>query len=35
MSFLINSTFDVYLEGPMGAFPFWSWVGILYLNDVD
>jgi hypothetical protein len=33
LAFLINSTFDVYLEGPMGAFPFWTWLGILYLND--
>lgn len=33
MAFLINASFDVYLEGPMGAFPFWTWLGILYLND--
>lgn len=33
LSFLINASFDVYLEGPMGAMPFWSWLGILYLND--
>lgn len=35
MSFLINASFDVYLEGPMGAFPFWTWLGILYLNDTQ
>ena len=33
LAFLINATFDVYLEGPMGAFPFWTWLGILYLID--
>lgn len=31
--FIINASFDVYLEGPMGAFPFWTWVGILYCSD--
>ena len=35
MAFLINASFDVYLEGPMGAFPFWTWLGILYLNDTQ
>lgn len=30
--FLLNSSFDVFLEGPMGAFPFWTWVGLLYVN---
>lgn len=33
LSFLLNASFDVYLEGPMGAFPFWTWTGILYLSD--
>ena len=33
LAFLINASFDVYLEGPMGAFPFWTWLGILYLSD--
>ncbi len=33
LSFLLNASFDVYLEGPMGAFPFWTWAGILYLSD--
>jgi len=27
-AFLFNATFDVFLEGPMGAFPFWIFVGI-------
>lgn len=34
-AFLINATFDVYLEGPMGAFPFWMWVGVLYGATYD
>ena len=25
---LINASFDVALEGPMSAFPFWIWVGL-------
>lgn len=33
LAFIINASFDVYLEGPMGALPFWSWLGILYVND--
>jgi len=33
IAFLINSTFDVYLEGPMGAFPFWTFVGLLFIED--
>jgi O-antigen ligase len=28
LAFLINASFDVFLEGPMGAFPFWVFVGI-------
>ena len=35
MAFLVNASFDVYLEGPMGAFPFWTWLGILYVNDSE
>ena len=35
LAFIINASFDVYLEGPMGAFPFWTWLGILYLNDTE
>ncbi|MDE3236510.1 MAG: O-antigen ligase family protein [Bacteroidota bacterium] len=26
--FIFNASFDVYLEGPMGAFPFWTFVGL-------
>jgi hypothetical protein len=33
-AFLLNAGFDVFLEGPMGAFPFWTWVG-LYLVSED
>lgn len=28
IAFFFNSNFDVFLEGPMGAFPFWVFVGI-------
>ncbi len=28
IAFLFNANFDVFLEGPMGAFPFWVFVGI-------
>ncbi len=34
LGFIINASFDVYLEGPMGAFAFWTWVGVLYVNDL-
>lgn len=27
-AFLVNASFDVALEGPMAAFPFWIWVGL-------
>ncbi|MBX9780091.1 MAG: hypothetical protein K2X26_07075 [Chitinophagaceae bacterium] len=30
--FLVNASFDVYLEGPMGAFPFWTITGLLYIE---
>ena len=33
MAFLINASFDVFLEGPMGAFPFWTWVGMLFITE--
>lgn len=33
LSFLINASFDVFLEGPMGAFPFWTWVGLYLLTE--
>ena len=28
LAFLINATFDVYLEGPMGGIWFWSVFGL-------
>jgi hypothetical protein len=28
--FLFNASFDVYLEGPMGAFACWTFAGLLY-----
>ena len=31
LAFIINASFDVYLEGPMGGFPFWTWIGLLLL----
>ena len=33
MAFLFNASFDVFLEGPMGAFPFWTWVGLLFVTE--
>lgn len=33
MVFLVNASFDVFLEGPMGAFPFWTFVGIGYATE--
>ena len=35
LAFLINASFDVFLEGPMGAFPFWTWVGLYLLSEED
>ena len=43
IAFLFNASFDVFLEGPMGAFPFWVFVGIdlifsyfnFYNNEVE
>lgn len=32
-TFWLNGSFDVFLEGPMGAFPFWTWVGLYLLVD--
>jgi O-antigen ligase len=28
IAFIFNASFDVFLEGPMGAFPFWCFVGL-------
>ncbi|MES2330182.1 MAG: O-antigen ligase family protein [Bacteroidota bacterium] len=33
LTFIFNASFDVYLEGPMGAFPFWTFVGLLYTHE--
>ena len=32
LAFIINGSFDVYFEGPMGAFPFWTFVGMLFIE---
>lgn len=32
LTFVVNASFDVFLEGSMGAFPFWTWVGILFIS---
>ena len=32
LAFVINGSFDVYLEGPMGAFPFWTFVGMFFIE---
>lgn len=33
LAFVINASFDVFLEGPMGAFPFWTFIGILIIEE--
>lgn len=33
LAFIINASFDVFLEGPMGAFPFWTFVGLLFISE--
>ncbi len=33
LAFLLNAGFDVFLEGPMGAFPFWTWLGLYLVSD--
>ncbi len=33
MAFIINASFDVYLEGPMGAMPFWIFTGLIYAQE--
>jgi len=35
IAFIINSSFDVFLEGPMGAFPFWTFVGLLFITKTN
>jgi hypothetical protein len=32
-AFLLNGSFDVFLEGPMGAFPFWTWLGLYLISE--
>jgi hypothetical protein len=31
--FIFNASFDVFLEGPMGALPFWTFVGLEYASE--
>jgi hypothetical protein len=31
--FLFNASFDVFLEGPMGALPFWTIIGLRYMEN--
>ena len=33
LAFIINGSFDVFFEGPMGAFPFWTLVGLLLVEE--
>jgi hypothetical protein len=33
LAFIINGSFDVFFEGPMGAFPFWTLVGLLFVEE--
>ena len=33
LAFIINGSFDVFFEGPMGAFPFWTLVGLLMVEE--
>jgi hypothetical protein len=33
--FIVNASFDVYLEGPMGAFPFWTFIGLFYIDQMN
>jgi hypothetical protein len=32
-AFLLNASFDVFLEGPMGALPFWTWLGLYLISE--
>jgi hypothetical protein len=34
LAFIINGSFDVFFEGPMGAFPFWTFVGLLFIENI-
>jgi len=33
--FLVNASLDVFLEGPMGAFPFWTFIGLYYIDQMN
>ena len=33
LAFIINGSFDVFFEGPMGAFPFWTFVGLFFIEN--
>jgi hypothetical protein len=33
IAFIFNASFDVFLEGPMGAFPFWCFVGLDFICE--
>ena len=33
LAYIINGSFDVFFEGPMGAFPFWTFVGLLLIEE--
>jgi hypothetical protein len=33
LAYIINGSFDVFFEGPMGAFPFWTLVGLLMIEE--
>jgi hypothetical protein len=33
LAFIINGSFDVFFEGPMGAFPFWTFIGLLFIEN--
>ena len=35
LAFVINASFDVFLEGPMGAFPFWTFIGLLIIEEYN
>ena len=34
ISFMVNASFDVALEGPMSAFPCWTFLGILFYSEM-
>ncbi len=32
IAFLVNASFDVFLEGPMGGIPFWTLTGVMFIQ---